>query len=385
MSLSVHLVQPLVPAYRLPVFRRLAASPGIDLTVWADSKTDAASLQGITSDRGFRIEPAPTRRLGPFLWQPASIDAAKRRPDVLILSWNARSLDLGRALGIARRHGAGTVLWGHGFGTNHPWLGDLRRRRAIAAADAFLLYGPAGLERLAATGFPPERLFIAPNAIDQDAIAAAAAPWRGDADRLAAFRAEHGLGEDPVLLYLARLEAEKRPERAIEALAIVRRRIPARLAFIGNGAMRPTLEQLARERGVADAVVFLGAIYDEPSIAPWACCASCLVHPGAIGLSIFHAFGYGLPVITSDRTEIQMPEFETHRDGVNGLLYRHGDAEDLAGKIATLLDDEPRRRRMSEAALATVSGPRGRNVEGMVAGFLDAIDFAAARHGKSRH
>ena len=58
---------------------------------------------------------------------------------------------------------------------------------------------------------------------------------------------------------------------------------------------------------------------------------------------------------------------------------------DVAAAIATLLDDEPRRRRMSEAALATVSGPRGRNVEGMVAGFLDAIDFAAARHGKSRH
>jgi glycosyltransferase involved in cell wall biosynthesis len=108
------------------------------------------------------------------------------------------------------------------------------------------------------------------------------------------------------------------------------------------------------------------------------------VHPGAIGLSIFHAFGYGLPVVTSDRVEIQMPEFETHRDGINGLLYRHGDAQDLASKLASLLAEDAVRRRMSAAALATVSGSRGRNVEGMVAGFLEAIDFAAARHGKSR-
>jgi len=120
---------------------------------------------------------------------------------------------------------------------------------------------------------------------------------------------------------------------------------PARRGFSCDGAMRPALEALARERGVADAVIFLGAIYDEPSIAPWATTAACLVHPGAIGLSIFHAFGYGLPVITSDRREIQMPEFETHRDGENGLLARHGDAADLAARIESLLADEPRRRR----------------------------------------
>jgi glycosyltransferase involved in cell wall biosynthesis len=385
MTLSVQLVQPIVPSYRLPVFRGLAAAPGIALTVWADSKGEASSLQGVTSDAGFRMRPAPIRRVGPFFWQSASIAAAKSGADVLLLSWASRSLDLTFALRAARRRGVATILWGHGFGTSHPLLGDLRRSRSRDAADAFLLYGPTGRDRLAKAGFAPERLFVAPNAIDQTAIAAAASDWRGDPARSTMFRARHGLGGDPILLYVARLESEKLPQLAIEALSILRRSLPARLVFIGDGAMRSDLEHLARDRGVADAVIFLGAIYKESEIAPWACSASCLVHPGAIGLSIFHAFGYGLPVITSGRAEIQMPEFETHRDGVNGLVYRHADAEDLASKIAQLLEDDALRRRMSEAALATISGPRGRNLDGMVAGFLDAIDFAASRHGKSRH
>ncbi len=383
MTLSVHLVQPIVPAYRVPVFQALAKAPGIDLTVWADSKSQTGSLRGVTEAPGLRIEPAPVRWFGPFFWQSGSVTAAQRG-DVVIQSWNSRSLDLGRAVAAARRRNAGTILWGHGFGTAHSLLGDLRRRRDRNAADAFLLYGPSGRDRLIADGFPPERLFIAPNAIDQAAIAAAASRWRRDPDRLAAFRHEHGLGSDPLLLYLARLEAEKRPDLAIEALAILRRSIPAQLAFVGDGGERSSLEQLARARGVESAVRFLGAIYDEPTIAPWAVSASCLVHPGAIGLSIFHAFGYGLPVITSDRTEIQMPEFETLRPGDNGFTFRHGDAADLASRLAAVLEDSTLHRRLADAALATVTGPDARNVEGMVAGFLAAIDFAAARHGMSR-
>ncbi|MFM1890775.1 MAG: GDP-mannose-dependent alpha-(1-6)-phosphatidylinositol monomannoside mannosyltransferase, partial [Planctomycetota bacterium] len=258
MTLSVHLVQPIVPSYRIPVFRRLATASGIDLTVWADSKSSAASLQGVTSDTGFRIRAAPLHRLGPFFWQPASIAAATSGPDVLLLSWAARSLDLPFALRRARRRGVATVLWGHGFGTSHPILGDLRRSKSRDAADAFLLYGPAGRERLARAGFAPDRLFVAPNAIDQFVIAAAAAAWRADPSRASEFRDEHGLGEDPLLLYVARLEPEKLPQLAIESLAILRRSTPARLAFIGDGAMRGDLEKLARDRGVANAVTFLG-------------------------------------------------------------------------------------------------------------------------------
>jgi glycosyltransferase involved in cell wall biosynthesis len=371
--------------YRLPVFRALAASPGIRLTVWAD-----LSAHGAVAPRklvGFESRGAPVRWIGPLSWQRGAIDAVRdAEADVVILSWQARSIDVPMALRIARRRGVATVLWGHGFGKTHPRLGDLARRLTADVADACLLYGPATRQRIVEEGVPGEQVFDAPNAIDQAAILEATRRWKSSPERLAAFREREGIDRGRVVLFLSRLEADKLPTVLVEAFAKVLAGHPAAtLVLIGDGAARAETEATIDRLGVRARIRFAGAIYEEEAIAPWALSSSLLVHPGGIGLSLMHAFGYGLPVITTDRLGLHGPEAEIHEPGVNGLLYRHGDAEDLAGKIATLLDDEPRRRRMSEAALATVSGPRGRNVEGMVAGFLDAIDFAAARHGKSRH
>lgn len=371
-------------AYRLPVFRALAAAPGVQLTVWADlSAKGAVERRELT---GFESRDAPARSIGPFSWQPASLEAV-RDPgaDVVVLSWQVRALDVPLALRSARRRGVATVLWGHGFGKTHPRLGDLARRLTADIADACLLYGPATRRRTVEQGVPPEQVFDAPNAIDQAAIAEAARRWRSSPERLAAFRRQEGIEGGPVVLFLSRLEADKLPTVLVEAFAAVLAKHPAAtLAFIGDGAARPEIEAAADRLGVRARVRLAGALFDEEAIAPWALSSSLLVHPGGIGLSLMHAFGYGLPVITTDRSILHGPEAEIHEPGLNGLLYRHGDAADLASKIAAILEDEPLRQRMSKAALATVSGPRGRNVEGMVAGFLDAIDFAAARHGKSR-
>lgn len=372
-------------AYRLPVLRALAASPGLQLTVWADLSAKSAVERGRLS--GFESRDAPVRWFGPCSWQPGSLEAVRDPAvDVVVLSWQVRAIDVPIALRAARRRGVATVLWGHGFGKTHPRVGDLARRLTADIADACLLYGPATHQRVIEQGVPPEQVFDAPNAIDQAGIVEATRLWTSSPDRLAEFRRREGIETGPVVLFLSRIESDKLPTALADAFAKVLVRHPtATLVFIGDGSARPETEATVERLGMKDRVRFAGAIFDEDAIAPWALSSSMLVHPGGIGLSLMHAFGYGLPVITTDRLGLHGPEAEIHETGVNGLLYRHGDAEDLAGKIATLLDDEPLRRRMSEAALATVSGPRGRNVEGMVAGFLDAIDFAAARHGKSRH
>ncbi|MGA1517955.1 MAG: glycosyltransferase [Phycisphaerales bacterium] len=385
MPLRVALCQPLIPQYRVPVYARLAASPGIDLTVWA-SRGARGSLKSAPTEGLFEVVESEVRWFGPLLWQPNSLACMRTTPppDVVMLNWNSRALEMPIAVRRARRRGIGTVLWSHGFGTKAPLVGDWGRRSFARSADAFMLYGPTGREKLRREGFPPEKLFMAVNALDQSPIQAAVADWSADPTRLEAFRAEHGLGDDPVMLYIARLEPEKRPDLAVDALARVAERVPARLVLIGDGSVRGDLEAQAKRLGVRERVHFAGALYDDRDIAPWALNSKVLVHPGAIGLSIFHACGYRLPVVTSDRVEIQMPEFETHVDGENGLLYRHGDAEHLADRLLAILEDEPRRLKMAEAAFEVVSGPTGRNIEGMVGGILEAIDHAAAQHGKSR-
>jgi len=382
MTLEVQLVQLRIAPYRRPVFKALAESRGIDLTVWSDLTIPGSP----TPDEplGFRIRHAPARWIGPVLWQPGSIQAVRESgTDVAILGWNTRSLDVPLALRAAGRR-VGTVLWGHGFGKSSPRAGDLLRRLFSNRADACLLYGPSTRRRMIDLGLEERRAFAAPNAIDQSAIVAAARDWRSRPDELEEFRARHAIGR-PSILFLSRLEPDKHPETLVEAFDEVVSTCPhATLVFIGDGSSRAEVEAVAERRGVRDRVRLGGAIFEESDIAPWALSSDLLVHPGGIGLSLMHAFGYGLPVVTTDRMSLHGPEVEILSPGENGLLYRHGDASDLAAKILEIVGDEPRRERMSQSARNTVSGPTGRNIEGMVGGMLEAIDHAAAQHGKSR-
>jgi glycosyltransferase involved in cell wall biosynthesis len=368
--------------YRVPLLTALAKAPGVDLIVRADRSISPALAA--TEAAGIEVKDAPVRTCGPFFWQSASIAAARGRPDVLLLSWNTRSLDLPLALRAARRRGVGTVLWGHGFGKTRPGLGDRIRLLTARRADALLLYGPATRQRMIDQGVPAGQVFAAPNAIDQSSIAAAATEWRSRSEDLTDFRSQQGL-HGPVVLFLSRLEADKHPPLLVEAFAqLLRKRPDAALVFVGDGSARSETEAAVDRLGVRDRVRFAGATYDESKIAPWALSASVLVHPGGIGLSLMHAFGYGVPVITTDRMDLHGPEVEILDAGRNGLFFRDGDATDLAEKVLSLLGDPARLKAMSAAAFETVDGPTGRNIPAMVAGFLEAIDFAAARHGTSR-
>jgi len=92
---------------------------------------------------------------------------------------------------------------------------------------------------------------VVPNGIDAE-------PWDGDEAALTpAVRAV--LGSSPFLLYLGRLSWKKGLDRLIPAMA----RVPGTfLVIAGNDeeGIRPGLERLARETGVADRTAFLGPV-----------------------------------------------------------------------------------------------------------------------------
>ena len=57
------------------------------------------------------------------------------------------------------------------------------------------------------------------------------------------------------------------------------------------------------------------------------------VYPGGIGLSLVHAYSFGLPVITTDNMDVHGPEIELLKQGVNGDFFTDNDSIDLANKI----------------------------------------------------
>ena len=139
-----------------------------------------------------------------------------------------------------------------------------------------------------------------------------------------------------VLLAIARLTEQKGVDVAVRALAS----LPddTVLVVLGEGPERETLEELARELGVASRVFLRGR---EPDVAAWLDRASVLVHPArweGFGLGVLEAMLAGLPVVASNVSSL--PELVV--DGETGLLVRPDDPSALALGIARALEERDR-------------------------------------------
>jgi glycosyltransferase involved in cell wall biosynthesis len=377
--LRVIIQQPALPAYRVPVFRELARRLGPDLEViYGDAR---GGPPNVTPD-GFTARFVHLREATIFgqrlLWHSPQITSAKRGLcDILVLSWNTRYVSLIPALLRARLAGVPTVLWGHGYSKLEAGWRSWGRRFVAQLATALLFYNRRAATMYIDAGFDPGRIFVAANSLDQEPIQAARRHWMDRPEDLAAFRREQGLGDGPVVLYVSRLTPKRRADLLVAAVGrLIKAHPTLTLVMIGGGDDTiGTLQQQARDLGIEDRVRFVGAIYDEMKLAPWFLSSDVVAFPFDMGLSLMHAFGYGKPVITSDRIESQGPEIEALRHGYNGLLYRHGDIEDLAKRLQELMADTALRAKMGEEAHRTILDTF--NLSRMVEGFEAAIKYAS--------
>lgn len=375
--MKVRIVQPVIPRYREPFFARLAARPGLDLEVWADLEGQG-SLASAPDAGAYRRVHAPYRAWGPVVWQPALMRAVDGGSEVVVAHWNARYVHLLPAIRAAHRRGVGIALWGHGIGKRESAWKRAIRERCGRAADAVILYTPGVAAELTRSGFDPRRIFVAPNSLDLEPIDAAIAAWPDD--RVARFLAGRGCTPGRVVVFLSRLEPDKRVDLLLEAFrAASGSRPDLRLAILGDGPARSSLERMAVGLGIASKVRFEGAVYDEDRIAPWMRGALLMAYPGPIGLSLMHAFAYGAPVVTHGDRQGHGPEIEALVDGANGQLVPRDDAAALASAIGALADDRPRRDRLAAGAARTLRSAGGWNLDSMVDGFSRAIEASRRR------
>lgn len=248
-------------------------------------------------------------------------------------------------------------------------LGFLRR-----SASALIAYTERGRQELLAQGVESARIFVSHNTLDTQRLTELAAKVDGNR-RLEVRTATGTMNARPLLLFLGRLLAEKRPDVAIDALRIlVDRGLEAALWVIGDGPERPRLERLAQDLPVT----FLGSEYDEIKLAGYLASADLLVVPGRVGLSCVHGFASGLPCLTTDPAFVaQSPEVDYVVDGVNGYLLKGLNPVEYADRIERLWEggDYERLRRGATKAAGELSMDR------MVAAFASAATFAVSHSG----
>jgi glycosyltransferase involved in cell wall biosynthesis len=135
----------------------------------------------------------------------------------------------------------------------------------------------------------------------------------------------------PVFITVGRLVAQKDHETVLKALSIYRRRGPARLIILGVGPLRETLEQRARELGIAEDVEFAG--FQENPL-PWIKRATAMILGSrfeGFGNVIVEALGCGTPVIS---TNCPFGPDEILDNGRYGHLVPVGDAEAMAAAMS---------------------------------------------------
>ncbi|MEU0566573.1 glycosyltransferase [Nonomuraea sp. NPDC005983] len=157
-----------------------------------------------------------------------------------------------------------------------------------------------------------------------------------------------GLPDRPTVLFVGRLDEEKRLDELVRALPFVLNDTEAQVALVGQGNQRSELERLAKRIGVGDRVFFLGFVPDENMPQAFAA-ADAFAMPGVAELqsiATLEAMASGLPVVAANAMALP------HLVNGNGFLFEPGDVLSMARHLATILTDEELRARFGRASRA---------------------------------
>jgi phosphatidyl-myo-inositol dimannoside synthase len=172
-------------------------------------------------------------------------------------------------------------------------------------------------------------------------------------------RARYSLGSAPVVLTAARLVPHKGQDVGICAVARLSTRHPQlRYVLVGEGPDQARLAGLARDLGVADRVIFAGAISDDDLADAYATATVYLgasrvdagVNVEGFGISFVEAAASGVPSVAGDSGGVR----SAVRDGETGLVVPAHDVEAVASALGRLLSDDALRRRMGGDARRAV-------------------------------
>lgn len=258
---------------------------------------------------------------------------------------------LGRAVvNAAHRAGRPLVATNHFMPENlvaHSPIPRLLRRPAYAMAwkDLGRVFGKAGVVT-APTPRAVELLVRHAGLVDAIPVSCGI-----DADRYRAV--PPAPGAVPTVLFVGRLDQEKRVDELIRAFAALPAGTQAALEIVGDGARREEWTALAAGLGIAERVRFRGFVTEDELIDAYAT-AAVFCMPGVAelqSLATLEAMAAATPVIAADA--MALPHLV--RPGRNGWLYTPGDVPDLTARLATLLADAGMRRRMGAVSRELVA------------------------------
>ncbi len=350
--------------YRVPLFERLAERHGVEVLCLGGGARYVPSWFS-DLDGQLRVAPFPARRLG---GAREALDIGRGYEAVIAPFAGGRILPA--AYAGARRHRRPFVLWASVWSQPRSLAHAAAlpvTRHIYRNADAVVAYGEHVRRFVASLRGRDRDVFVAPQAVEPELFSRAV-----EAAEIEGFRARHGLGDEPLVLYAGRLVTEKGIAVLLDAWPQVRGE--ATLVLVGDGP-------LAARAGHSRRVRLLGALPRQELPVAYAAAELAVVPsiPTARfrepwGLVCNEAMHQARPVVAS--SSVGAVAGGLLRDRLTGLVVPPDDAPALARAIDRLLADDELRSRLGSAARDAVAGY---TYEAMVEAFDRALE-AAVRH-----
>ncbi len=157
---------------------------------------------------------------------------------------------------------------------------------------------------------------------------------------------------DPMILYIGRLDKEKKVNILIEALQYIKKSQPFHVVIEGKGQQMENLENSIQKLGLQNKVSFIGYIAEEELCALYSL-AAIFVMPSTAELQslvTMEAMALGLPVIGAKAGALPY----LIKPDENGFLFEPDDPIDLAQKLQQLLENPDLRQRMGKKSLELI-------------------------------
>lgn len=347
--MKIVFLQRVLPAYREPLFNALreqASQAGHVFELWVSSAGDVFARRDtegwLSWARLLGVKALPFW-LGGFEYQTLpwrEVLAA----DVVFVPDSLRCVSNELVLLLRRLRGKPVFTWGHGVNFQKDFFSKLLafgRYRLLRVASGNLVYTQNCLSALLDVGFNQNRIGVSENAIDTTQ----AFGLHAQHPEVLAFRLNHGLGNDPVVVFLGSWYARKRPEVVIKVGKALRQLVPeARVVVIGGGDGLAVLASHARQ---LPWLTLLGPLRGREKFVALAS-ASCMAVSGVAGLNLLDAMAVGLPVVLPQRAD-HSPEVFYVLDGINGLVLPDK-IDSLAEGCCRLIKDRQLRDQLSAGA-----------------------------------
>lgn len=155
--------------------------------------------------------------------------------------------------------------------------------------------------------------------------------------------------EERIITHISNFRKVKRIPDIIAIFNKIQKEIPAKLMMVGEGPEKEKADQLCRELGIQDKVIFFGNSNEIDTIL---CQTDLFLLPSkteSFGLVALEAMACGVPVISSNAGGLP----EVNKDGFSGYLSEVGDVDGMANNALKILKNQTDLDQFKKNALIT--------------------------------